>query len=45
MAQDVPLTKRQLEYAIQTVESRLKPKVLFFDAPPLSAGSPVAGAC
>jgi len=43
MAQDVPLTRRHLEYVIQTVESRLKPKVLFFDAPPLSAGSPLAG--
>jgi len=43
MAQDVPLTKRQLEYVMQTVESRLRPKILLIDAPPLSAGSPVAG--
>ena len=43
MAQDVPLTKRQLEYMMQIVESRLRPKILFIDAPPLSAGSPVVG--
>jgi cellulose biosynthesis protein BcsQ len=43
MAQDVPLTKRQLEYVIQTVESRLRPKIIFIDVPPLSAGSPLAG--
>jgi MinD-like ATPase involved in chromosome partitioning or flagellar assembly len=43
MAQNVPLTRRHLEYVIQTVESRLKPKVLFFDALPLSADSPLVG--
>lgn len=43
MAGDVPISRRQLEYVFYVVETRLRPKVLFIDMPPLTASSPVAG--
>lgn len=43
LSQDIPISKRRLEYVLQIVETRLKPKALFIDTPPLSATSPVVG--
>ncbi|MCU7787452.1 ParA family protein [Pyrobaculum sp. 3827-6] len=43
MTQDVPLSRRQLEYVFSVVESRLRPRLLVVDTPPLASDSPVAG--
>ncbi|MEZ0320153.1 MAG: ParA family protein [Pyrobaculum sp.] len=43
MYEDVPVTRRHLEHISSTVATRLRPRVVIFDMPPLSQSSPVAG--
>lgn len=45
MARDAPLTKRHLSLILDTVERRLRPRLVVIDMPPVASGeSPVAGA-
>ncbi|ACB40690.1 MinD/ParA family ATP-binding protein [Pyrobaculum neutrophilum] len=43
LGQDTPVARRQLEQVLNAVETRLRPRALFIDTPPLSANTPVAG--
>ncbi|AAL64560.1 MinD/ParA family ATP-binding protein [Pyrobaculum aerophilum] len=43
LSQDSPLSRRLLEQISSVVESRLRPKVMVIDMPPLSSETPVAG--
>ncbi|MEM1902342.1 MAG: ParA family protein [Pyrobaculum sp.] len=43
MTQDISIGRRQLEYLLSVVETRLRPRAVFIDTPPLTASSPVIG--